>query len=498
MTVAWRLGSVLRSALKMLLAFARTMRLMVSTIALATILIRSVTFSGTQGVDDASLRALLDQQIPGTLDAKKLESDLQRINAYFRTRSAAGIPEHVASWNVDALGILNVRIVPDRIKAVQIVGNTRSKDPAVRHMLRLHAGDPISESAMKTDYSSLMASGLFSSVDIAIPEIDDEDHVVLRWSVKEKKTLDAGLTGGYQGGRSGTGFSGTFTLSQANLAGNDVQASAKLERGAGVSDVDLSLAAPYVASNYGAHARVFNAATQQANSSTTEYSAGVDLGIERRASSRLTYNAGTRLSRDATAYSNTTITAPSVAPLTSGQRYATHALYGGVRYDARNDRLRPRSGTMFTVSTTASERALGSSYGFTQTTLDAAIFKPLGTTATDATHVRYGVSTGIVPFNDLFALSDQELRAYSQLTYGTNELLLQNEFRYPLTRSIGFAAFAETGGVGIRGSQTMRFRSDVGFGLRLSLPALGIDTVRLDLAKGSSGPHVSFGIGESF
>ena len=111
-------------------------------------------------------------------------------------------------------------------------------------------------------------------------------------------------------------------------------------------------------------------------------------------------------------------------------------------------------------------------------------------------------------------LSDQQLRGYNAVFYGTEELLLQSELRIPVTSDKHFwvAAFADYGNLRIRGAQPQFdafgnlvqnynnwiYHGDAGIGLRFDVPQLGFRSIRLDFARGATGTHTSFGIGQSF
>jgi outer membrane protein assembly factor BamA len=130
-------------------------------------------------------------------------------------------------------------------------------------------------------------------------------------------------------------------------------------------------------------------------------------------------------------------------------------------------------------------------------------------------HARVGTTTGAIPSTKLFTFSDQELRGYSQVFYGTQMVLGQAELRIPLNadRSFSVVGFVDSGAARIAGGTALTtttstgavfdvgkyvFHSDLGIGLRFDIKALGIRTLRLDFAKGSQGMHTSFGIGQSF
>jgi outer membrane protein assembly complex protein YaeT len=205
------------------------------------------------------------------------------------------------------------------------------------------------------------------------------------------------------------------------------------------------------------------------------------------------------------------ITAPSIAQENNGQNYNLHSLVAGIAFDTRDDIMNPRRGYNVSFSAEFSDKALGSSFNYTILTVDGSRFFPVGKNKTLGIRFKEGSSTGAIPTNKLFILSDQDLRGYSTPFYGTDMLLGQVELRIPLSadRKFQVVTFAETGATRIRGGTStdgvntydlnnFTFNSDVGVGLRFDVPQLGLRTLRLDFAKGSQGVHTSFGIGQSF
>jgi outer membrane protein assembly factor BamA len=207
------------------------------------------------------------------------------------------------------------------------------------------------------------------------------------------------------------------------------------------------------------------------------------------------------------------ITAPSLAVTEAGKSYALHSISLGVGADNRDDVFNPRRGVNATFSDEISAKALGSAFIYDQYILDVAKFFPVGRNSTFGVHFRGGASTGAIPTNKIFTFSDQDLRGYTDVFYGTDEALFQTEIRVPLTSDRKFAVvgFFDDGGTRIRGATAgvdtngnivnyaqFIFHSDIGIGLRFDVPQLGLRTIRLDFAKGSEGTHTAFGIGQSF
>jgi len=180
-----------------------------------------------------------------------------------------------------------------------------------------------------------------------------------------------------------------------------------------------------------------------------------------------------------------------------------------------DDIFNPRRGESISLSGTFSSPSIGSNFQYTQETLDTAKFLPILSNSTLGLHLQARASTGAIPPSALYTFSDQQLRGYNSVFYGTDTVLGQIELRKPLTpdRRFGVAVFVDEAGYRVRGAVPLldpytnriigypgnwAYRGDYGFGLRFDVPQLGLHTIRIDFAKGANGTHTSFGIGQSF
>ncbi len=212
------------------------------------------------------------------------------------------------------------------------------------------------------------------------------------------------------------------------------------------------------------------------------------------------------------------IQATSIANINTGQPYRLNSVslsVSTIPAESLDDIFNPRRGQTVSFSETISNPSIGSNFSFTQSILDAAKFLPILKDSTLALHGQARGSTGAIPPSALFTFSDQNLRGYNSVYYGTDTLLGQIELRKPLTadRKFGVALFVDEGAWRVRGAAPLldpftnriigypgnwAYLGDVGFGLRFDVPQLGLHTIRIDFAKGSNGNHTSFGIGQSF
>ena len=490
------------------------------------------------------------------------------------------------------------------VGAVEITGNTITKDVVIRRQLRLRPGMIITQGLLRRDYERLNNLGFFEKVDLNPkpgPDPKKPYALTLDWNVKEQRTGTAQVGAGYSGGPTGQGLTGTLSYSQNNINGTGNGASIRLERGARVSDGSISYTEPYLGNTrvsqlYSLGGTIFTTAQSNyytayqapsngnvggspiitappasgaSGGSTTNSSTGlipvqltpnanalpiaalygnradgITVNLGRRVTDTVTTSIGLtveRLGTDVTLpagyYLSGTeqllqspidsspfgteqngntlgINASSIANTSNGAGYNLHSVTLGIADDTRDDVFNPRRGINANLTEELSGAAIGSQFGYTITTFDGAKFFPVLKNSTLGFHALIGDATGAIPPSKLFVLTDQQLRGYSEVFYGTEEALLQAELRVPVSpdRKFNIALFYDYGGQRIRGAQPILdqfgnvvvnydnwlYRSDAGIGLRFDIPQLGFKSIRLDFAKGAAGTHTSFGIGQSF
>jgi outer membrane protein assembly factor BamA len=136
-----------------------------------------------------------------------------------------------------------------RIAVVEITGNTRTKDPVIRRVLREVPGMVLNTDAIKHDYERLNSMGFFSKVEPDVkpgPDLKKPQLVTLVWHVTEQRTASASVGFGYSGGLTGQGLYGTLGYSDNNLHGTGNSASLQFEKGARTGVAQLSLSVPYL------------------------------------------------------------------------------------------------------------------------------------------------------------------------------------------------------------------------------------------------------------
>ncbi|MGZ3503625.1 MAG: BamA/OMP85 family outer membrane protein [Vulcanimicrobiaceae bacterium] len=487
-----------------------------------------------------------------------------------------------------------------RVGAVQITGNTKTKDQVVRRELRLRPGMVITTSALRNDEDRLNNTGYFSKVDLNVKDgPDPKNHpgyVTIVWTVTEQRTASASIGAGYSGGITGEGLYGTLGYQDNNLHGTGNGASIQFQRGSRSYLTQASVTIPYVGNTPQSQRYSFGA-TLFANGSTYFYpvysttsssipnpspgatpvpipvtllpsgngnanlisgvvstsvakSSGLSLNVGRRLTDYVRATVGVNASN---VTNNTTVPAPyffpsgqpnviagptpsplqnltpnsngsfginatSIANINTGTPYRLNSLVFGFSTNPAatlDDIFNPRRGANASLSEEVSAPGIGSDFKYTKTILDLTKFFPVLKNATLGLHGRGVATTGVIPPSALDTFSDQQLRGYNTVFYGTNTLLGQVELRVPVTpdRKFAIAAFVDEGGFLVRGAApeldpftnriigypgNLTWRGDFGVGLRFDVPQLGLHTIRIDLARGANGTHTSFGIGQSF
>ncbi|GAC1492075.1 MAG: hypothetical protein NVS1B2_04550 [Vulcanimicrobiaceae bacterium] len=570
--------------------------------------VRNITIAGNSLLAPNLIRGALTLKAGEPYSADATDKDYASLKKLYEKYDLqlGDFEEGIDPTSVDLVkGTADVKlsIFVATVGAVQITGNTVTKDVVIRRQLRLRPGMIVTQGLLRRDYERLNNLGFFEKVDLtpkAGPDPKKPYQVTLDWNVKEQRTGTAQIGAGYSGGPTGQGLTGTLSYSQNNINGTGNAASVRLERGTRVSDAQITYSIPYLGNTrrsekYSLGASLFTSAqtnfyqvyqattgnnitgfvpvvstpapttpggatatavggqavvlTPNANlianiaARYSNRSNGGSLNVGRRLTDTLTatlgltvqrlandvglpagyflqgtqtiFNGGTTASPFGTTTNGTTlgINAPSIADTANGAGYNLHAVTLGLQNDTRDDVFNPRRGYNATLTEELSNRGIGSQFGYTITTFDGAKFFPVSKNATLALHTLAGNATGAIPPSKLFVLTDQQLRGYSQVFYGTQELLLQTELRVPISpdRKFNVALFYDYGGQRIRGAQPITnfgqlvvdynkflYRSDVGIGLRFDVPQLGFKSIRLDFARGAAGAHTSFGIGQSF
>jgi outer membrane protein assembly factor BamA len=541
---------------------------------------------------------------PGTVFSQQaFGDDLQAIQNLYKDLGLQAI----VSGDPDQKnpGVLDVAICEARVGAIEIQGNSKTRDYVIRRLLHLRPGLLITDSGVRRDYEAIKNTQFFKDVELGTkPFADKCGYITIVWTVTEQRTGTASVGVSYGGGgQYGQGLSGSLSYSEANIAGTGNGGQISAQRGQHVSDLSLQFTVPYIKKFKPSSVQVslFNnvvtnqpypvykapgnnpffvlspangvptqpltatpqpgqvagpclpgstpCSNQFANYSSRQAGGSISLGHPVAEWTRLNYGVTvTRLFQQFQAvgfrqdllYVNGTLfqgaNASNGGAATSTGSTNLRSLTGALVRDTRDDVTDPRFGSTGSIAEEISLKAFGSDYRFSKTDLDVTKFWPIRRHSTFGVHLNYGFSTnyspangGGLPYNDLFSLSDQQLRGTKFVYYGDRQILGQAELRLPVTqdRKLGVVLFGDTGDAPyvtpITGPTPLptpipdphapfqpgpvpqisykrvpfRLKTDFGIGIRLTTPLLP-QQVRIDLASGQQGSHISFGFGQAF
>ncbi len=184
---------------------------------------------------------------PGTVfSADTFNSDLTEIQTLYKDAGLSVVVD--GSPDIDNPGVVNVKLCEARVGAIEIAGNSVTKDYVIRRLLRLRPGELITDAALRRDYEAINNTQFFKSVDLSTKPFGDECGVeTLVWTVVEQRTGTAGVNVSYGGGgQFGQGVGFGLSFAQNNLGGTGNSASLNLQRGQFFSQVNLGIGIPYL------------------------------------------------------------------------------------------------------------------------------------------------------------------------------------------------------------------------------------------------------------
>ena len=129
-----------------------------------------------------------------------------------------------------------------KIKDIQIVGNTRTKENVIRREAIIRPGDVFRRSSLIRTQRDIFALGFFQDVNVDYEPTGDSADINLTLKVQEKQTGTASAGAGFA---SSTGLTGFVELGHNNLFGNGQSVNLHLERGSKRSSFELSFTDPW-------------------------------------------------------------------------------------------------------------------------------------------------------------------------------------------------------------------------------------------------------------
>ncbi len=341
---------------------------------------------------------------------------------------------------------------------ITITGNTKTKDKVIRRELLIHEGELYNGTRKRLSRENVLRLGFFDNVEFhQSVSRNDQSVVNIEIRVTERSTGQFVISAGYASGD--YGFTASAQLSQNNFLGNGQVASlsANIITGIKQYEYSLSFTEPYLGSSLWSLGgdlyqlrrivRTFGADTF--NEVKTGFDVKLGHPIFELTNLYLTYKLENSYV-DPNSIIDTTIIPPD-----SVNGYSS-SITGSVIYDKRDDRLDPRNGWFWRLS---SEFAgLGGSRKFIRSSTEIRFFAPLFWQLVFRSMFRVGNISAMagkdIPVNEYYILGGLfSLRGYETLSIGpkatlssqakslagkeiviggTNEALLTLETEFPI------------------------------------------------------------------
>jgi outer membrane protein assembly complex protein YaeT len=208
--------------------------------------VASVNITGNTIVSTSAILGVMKTKPGLTFSDQTFQDDLSAITKLYKDLGFSAALDGGADPNNP--GVVNVTICEYRVGAVEIQGNSKTKDYVIRRLLRLRPGDLVSDARLRYDYEQINNTQYFKSVDASFKPYGTKcGFITVVWTVVEQRTGSANFGVSYSGGGVyGQGLSANISFSENNLNGTGNGASIGFQRGQYVSDVNFGVTIPYI------------------------------------------------------------------------------------------------------------------------------------------------------------------------------------------------------------------------------------------------------------
>ncbi len=427
------------------------------------------------------------------------------------------------------------------VERIEIAGNTKTRDKAIRRQLRIFEGELFTGTGMRRSKEKVTALGFFETVEVTHKPGSDGEHVVVTVDVKEKST------GTFQ---VGLGFSNveafifTAQVAQQNFLGWGQSVSASAQLSALRNFFQLSYFDPYFFdTNFILSVDAYKTRLDYFGFTRDAFGGTASLGYYLIAD-EMSVNLG--YTREFVAVEPGQDFINSVSLYGQFRSGDTSALRFSWTYDRRNNRLFPTKGFLSFASLETAPNILGGTYNFNRYTAYQRVYFPLPLGAVFKMNLQFGYTQELDPLNPLpsselyFLGGINTLRGYVLRTVapttlvgsstgpdvsvrpftvgGDKQVIFNAELEFPLIEKVGIRGvlFYDAGNAFARNARLFEYVPDdsnrslklplglfhsVGFGVRWFSPIgplrfeWGIPLVR---RNGDQPIQFEFNIGNSF
>ncbi len=471
-------------------------------------LVQSVTIEGVTVFPEEQVRALVQTRVGELFNQKTIKEDSARVAELYEKNDY--ILDTIRPRLDPDQGAVTLKVLEAVVEEIRVEGNTKTETDTITRNLRTKPGEVLQRRKIQKDLERLNNLGYFKKVNIEPEPGTEPGRVVLVLAVEEQKTGLATIGVGYAGGGSGAvrpGITGAISFSDRNLFGQGKSVSVQWQRGANISALGLSYFDPAINDNQDSigvslFLNEVSGLRQPVIGGNPDQFALYD---DRRYGGTITYgHPFTDDFRGFLTFRRETIEISQdpeslFVPVGIGKG-DLNSLAVSALYDTRDDVFNPTVGNFANGSVALA--GLGGDFSYTKLVAEGRSYIPFGSNSTLAMRAWAGMLNGNAPVSEFFfAGGTDTLRGYRENAFfGTRFVVLNAEYRFGIGR-IKFlrgAVFADAGNAWTPGVSSGGLKADVGAGLRIVFPSLGLGVIRIDYAFGEDGGRASLGIGQSF
>ena len=506
-------------------------------------ILKSITAEGTQVLDKSVVDRIFGSQIGKTINSNDLKAGVKELEKYYldngyelaqvidiKATAEGNINLIIAEGVIESIKVafLNDENKPVDKDGKPVTGITR--DFIITRELTMKEGEVYNKKTIDTDEIRVGSLGIFEGAVIRPSPGSGVGKAIITVYVKEKNTGSIAAGAGLS---SSTGLFGTISFQQQNLGGNNQRLGLDIQVGERELLFDLNFTDPWLAGDPNRTsftANIFNRRlfsyvldspvgvagsndTPRINRLGTGFSFSRPLGAGTSASLGFQYD---RVS--ITDANNAIATLDSKGnPLSASGSGQDDLLLLQFAYasDQRDNRAKPSSGNVFTISTQQSSPVGLGSIFLNRVRASYSYFMPVkllnfseGIQAL-AFHLQAGTVIGTLPPYEAFQLGgSNSVRGWDEGKVGSGRSygIFSAEYRFPVFNIVGGVLFFDYGtdlgsASGVPGNPAGARNkpgsgAGYGIGVRVQSP---LGSIRVDYGLASNGgTQFSFGLGEKF
>jgi outer membrane protein assembly complex protein YaeT len=456
-------------------------------------MIDSIAVTGWKNIPLSDLQKALSLKAKTPFNPIQMQEDQNALISLYRSKGYGDV-EIKAQVNLQGetnhvkIGFLIQEGNRHILSGVNVVGNTRTSEKFILREAALPGGSPITPKALSLSTKRLYDSAVFSSVNMTLQasEGKPDGQKTVQIEVEEKPPLSLSYGLRYN---SEEKFEAQGALTFANLLGGGRRGLLSYRRNKNLEDIRGSFLVPYL---FGQKLSTLVSVYSQKESKSAFLTQTLGATIQQEIRLPLDFSLSYlyRFNRIHTSESE------GSGPLPLDLTVNLSEVGLGLLHDSRDDKLNPRSGSYFTASLTYAPLALGADFPyisfFTQLTQTAKLLSKLIWSGSLRLGLADGFDQKLIPSKRFFAGGGTSIRGFHQDALGPINpelhqpdggeavLIVNNELRFPIWKSLGGAVFYDVGNVyaTLEDLSLSDLRHGAGIGLRYNSP-LGI--IRLDL-----------------